>query len=131
MAFALSPLPLPTTADPSRFINFGREVKGVHPGHLSPEEFVQVRDALYKHDALLFRDVLLTPEEQYALTQAFEPQSQNYGHGNNKTQSTQSPVLHLYLKTIPRVPQVQIIGNGTIYNDEGLVEANLKVYRHL
>jgi len=29
-----------------------------------------------QHDALLFRDVILTPEQQYALTKAFDPQSE-------------------------------------------------------
>lgn len=68
MAIELTPLPLPPSADPTKFVDFGREVKGVQPGKLSPEEFAQIQDALYKHSALLFRDVSLTPEEQYALT---------------------------------------------------------------
>lgn len=29
-----------------------------------------------QHDALLFRDVILTPEQQYALTKAFDPESE-------------------------------------------------------
>lgn len=48
MAIELVPLPLPASADPSKFADFGREVKGVNPGALSPEEFEQVKDALYK-----------------------------------------------------------------------------------
>ena len=35
-----------------------------------------------------------------------------------------------YLKTIPRVPQVQLIGNGTVYNYEGLDEVKLKHPQH-
>jgi xanthine dioxygenase len=38
--------------------------------------------------------------------------------------------LHPDLKTIPRQPQVQVIGNGTIYNHEGLAEATLKHPSH-
>jgi hypothetical protein len=90
MAIELVPLPLPASADPSKFADFGREVKGINPGTLSPEEFEQVKDALYKvsispfpylhdpsiqyrqHDALLFRDVVLTPEQQYALTKVIQ-----------------------------------------------------------
>ncbi|KAJ8521948.1 hypothetical protein ONZ45_g1422 [Pleurotus djamor] len=130
MAIELAPLPLPASADPSKFIDFGREVKGLHPGQLSPEELDQVKEALYKYDALLFRDIDLTPEQQYALTKAFDPQSESYGHGNNKTESTKKSILHPDLKTIPRVPQVQLIGNGTVYNHEGLAEAKLKHPSH-
>lgn len=38
--------------------------------------------------------------------------------------------MHPDLKTIPRVPQVQLIGNGTVYNHEGLAEAALKHPSH-
>lgn len=98
-----------------------------------------------QHSALLFRNVDLTPEQQYALTkvcivtslldksdclQAFDPTSESYGHGNNKTGETKKSILHPDLKTIPRVPQVQLIGNGTVYNHEGLAEAKLKHPSH-
>jgi len=52
----------------------------------------------------------------------FDPSSESYGHGNNKTGETKSSILHPDLKTIPSVPQVQLIGNGTVYNHEGLAE---------
>jgi len=130
MAIELVSLPLLASADASKFKDFGREVRGVDPGSLTPEQFEQVKDALYKHDALLFRDVNLTPEQQYALTKAFDPQSESYGHGNNKTEGTKKSILHPDLKTIPRVPQVQLIGNGTVYDHEGLAEAMLKHPSH-
>jgi hypothetical protein len=38
--------------------------------------------------------------------------------------------LHPDLKTIPRQPQVQLIGNGTVYDHEGLAEAVLKHPSH-
>ncbi|KAK0501128.1 taurine catabolism dioxygenase [Armillaria luteobubalina] len=130
MAIEFVPLPLPATADPSKFTTFGRQVKGINPGNFTPEQFQEVRDALYKHDALLFRDVELSPEQQYALTKAFDPESENYGHGNNKTEGTKKSILHPDLKTIPRVPQVQLIGNGIVYDHEGLAEAKLKHPSH-
>lgn len=46
--------------------------------------------------------------------------TQSYGHGNNKTGGEKKSILHPDLKTVPRQPQVQVIGNGTIYNYEGL-----------
>jgi hypothetical protein len=64
------------------------------------------------------------------LGQLFDPASENYGHGNNKTGETKKSILHPDLKTIPRVPQVQLIGNGTVYNHEGLAEAMLKHPTH-
>ena len=48
MAIELTPLPLPASADPSYFVDFGREVKGVHPGELTPAQFTEIHDALYK-----------------------------------------------------------------------------------
>ncbi|KAK0209244.1 hypothetical protein DFS33DRAFT_1308671 [Desarmillaria ectypa] len=130
MAIEFVPLPLPASADPSKFTTFGRQVKGVDPGNFTSEQFHEIRDALYKHDALLFRNVDLSPEQQYALTKAFDPESENYGHGNNKTEGTKKSILHPDLKTIPRVPQVQLIGNGTVYDHEGLTEAKLKHPSH-
>ena len=48
MAIELTPLPLPASADPSYFVDFGREVKGVNPGELTPAQFAEIHDALYK-----------------------------------------------------------------------------------
>ncbi|KAG9014010.1 hypothetical protein FRB94_000207 [Tulasnella sp. JGI-2019a] len=130
MPIEVASLPLPPSADPTKFVGFGREVKGVNPGELSPEQFQEIRDLLYKHDALLFKNADLSPEQQYRLTKAFDPTSENYGHGNNKTGETKKSILHPDLKTIPSQPQVQLIGNGTVYNHEGLAEAKLKHPHH-
>ena len=84
MAIEVEPLPLPSSADPSKFADFGREVKGVDPGQLTDEQFKEVQELLYKvrsilssykalqvsyritqHDALLFRNANLTPEQKY------------------------------------------------------------------
>ncbi|KAL4260264.1 TfdA dioxygenase [Pleurotus pulmonarius] len=126
----LAPLPLPTSADPSILRDFGREVKGVRLGALSPEDFGQIQGALYKHSVLLFRDVELTLEEQYSLTKAFDPEAENYGHGNNKVDNSKQSILRSVIKSIPRVPQVQLVGNGTIYDHEGIPEVVLKHPSH-
>ncbi|CAK5272695.1 unnamed protein product [Mycena citricolor] len=130
MAIELVPLPAPASADASKLAALGREVVGLDAGNLTPEQFEEVREALYKYDALLFRNTSLSPEQQYALTKAFDPASGTYGHGNNKTASAKKSILHPDLKTIPRVPQVQLIGNGTVYDHEGLAEAKLKHPSH-
>ncbi|KZT51782.1 Clavaminate synthase-like protein [Calocera cornea HHB12733] len=124
------PLPLPPTADPAYFKTFGAEVRGLDPGNLTPEQFALVEDLLYKHSALLFRNTSLSPEQQYKLTKAFDPSSESYGHGNNKTGETKKSILHPDLKTIPRQPQVQLIGNGLVPEHEGLVNAQLKHPHH-
>jgi hypothetical protein len=48
MAIELLPLPLPATADASKFADFGREVRGVDPGSPASGQFEEVRKALYK-----------------------------------------------------------------------------------
>lgn len=48
MAIELAPLPLPASADASKFANFGREVIGLNPGKLTPEQLKEVQEALYK-----------------------------------------------------------------------------------
>lgn len=55
MAIDLLPLPLPESADPTKFTNFGREVKGFDPATFSPEQFEELKDALYKVHNTLFR----------------------------------------------------------------------------
>ncbi|KAH9958966.1 hypothetical protein BC827DRAFT_1269185 [Russula dissimulans] len=130
MTIQTVPLTLPPSADPSKFANLGRQVIGINPGDLSSFDFAEIEQLLYKYGVLLFRNVNLSPEQQFALTNAFDPDCQSYGHGNNKTESTEKSILHPDLKTIPRVPQVQLIGNGTVYNHEGLEQAALKHPSH-
>ena len=48
MTIELTPLVLPASADASKFADFGREVKGVNPGTLTPEQFQEIQEALYK-----------------------------------------------------------------------------------
>ena len=47
MAIELAPLPLPPSADPSKFTEFGCEVKGVDPGSLTPEQLKEIERLLY------------------------------------------------------------------------------------
>jgi hypothetical protein len=58
-----------------------------------------------------------------AITQAFDPTSESYGEARKF-------ILNPDLQTIPRVPQVLLIGNGTVYNHEGLAKAKLKHPHH-
>ncbi|KAF8436480.1 taurine catabolism dioxygenase [Boletus edulis BED1] len=111
MTIELTPLQLPASADPSYFVDFGREVKGVNPA----PRFTWSMNAFYPTSMVPSCSAMLslTPEQQYALTKAFVLQSETYGHGNNKTESTKKSILR-YIKPIPRVPQVQLIGNAIV-----------------
>ncbi|CCM02770.1 uncharacterized protein FIBRA_04878 [Fibroporia radiculosa] len=132
MAVEVLPLPLPPSANVEMFsgADFGREIKGVDLGALAPEVFREIEELLYKHSVLLFRDVDLSPEQQYALAKAFDPTSDSFGHGNKKIESTKSSILHATLRGIPRVPQVYLVGNGTSYDHEGFPEVQLQHPSH-
>jgi len=84
MTISFVPLAFPPSADTSRFKDFGREVRGVHPGNLTPDEFKEIETALYQvntflpshplthiaqHDILVFQNVDLTPQQQYEVVQ--------------------------------------------------------------
>ncbi|KAJ6522982.1 Clavaminate synthase-like protein [Mycena vulgaris] len=125
MMIELKLLPLPASADASKFTQFGREVFGVDPSNLTSEQFEEIREALYKHDVLVFRNAALTPKQQYALTKAFDPASEKDGHKERTKKSLLGPFI-----PIPSVPQVQLIGNGTVYDHEGIEEAKLKHHSH-
>ena len=85
MTIKTVPFALPPSADTSKLSSFGREVIGTDPGDLSSSDFAEIQDLLYKvpilradalehslilfqYDALLFRNVNISPEQQYALT---------------------------------------------------------------
>lgn len=129
MAIELLPLPAPLPGvernlDPA----FGRIVKGIDPSKPSTSELEFIKEALFKHSILVFPDAHVTPEAQYALTKSFDPQTDIYGHGNNGRQK--QSILHPDLKTIPRQPQVQVIGNGFVKEYEGLENIQLKHPHH-
>lgn len=48
MSIQVESLPLPPSADPAYFAEFGKEVKGVNPGALTPEQFKEIEQLLYK-----------------------------------------------------------------------------------
>lgn len=48
MAIQVVPLPLPASADRSKSVEFGREVKGVDLGTLTDEQFQVIRELLFK-----------------------------------------------------------------------------------
>ena len=89
MSLQIESLPLPPSANPQFFAEFGKEIKGVNPADLTPEQFKEIEQLLYKvlfilcldgcgfrsllrcqHSLLLFRNAIVSPEQQYAITKA-------------------------------------------------------------
>ncbi|KAF8195049.1 alpha-ketoglutarate dependent xanthine dioxygenase [Pholiota molesta] len=131
MTLSFVPLSLPASIDANRFKDFGREVRGFEPGGLTdPKTFAEIEKALYHHDLLLFRNIDLTPQQQYALVKAFDPSSESYGHGNKALDETKTNIIHGYVSSLPNTPQVQIIGHGVVRDHEGIQEISLKHGRH-
>ncbi|KAJ3343975.1 hypothetical protein HDU83_005427 [Entophlyctis luteolus] len=114
-AVPTEPIPFPSgyAGDP----DFGRVVR-LNPAHATAEQLEEIKRLLYTHSVLVFRDATLTggsfaPEAQLALTEMFgSKESHEYGHGTGQRQA--KSVLHPDLKTLPTVPQVQLIGNGVV-----------------
>ena len=48
MPVELVPIPLPASADPNKFTEFGRQVQGVDLSQLTPLEFEVIEQAVYK-----------------------------------------------------------------------------------
>ena len=53
MTISFVPLVVPPSADTSRFKDFGRDVKGAHPGNLTSDEFKEIERALYQVKKIL------------------------------------------------------------------------------
>jgi len=89
MSIQTESLALPPSANPQYFAEFGKEIKGVNPADLTPEQFKEIEQLLYKvffilcldglvfssllrcqYSLLLFRNVIMSPEQQYAITKA-------------------------------------------------------------
>ncbi|OWZ31670.1 taurine catabolism dioxygenase TauD [Cryptococcus neoformans c45] len=129
--FTYKPIPVPPSVDPTMFKDFGRQVEGFEPDNVTSEQMEEIMDMLYKHSILLFKNLKLSPKQQFEMTHAFDPEANVYGHGNNKTGNTKSSILHPDLKTIPHQPQVQLIGNGKVpMVYEGLDHPQLKHPHH-
>ncbi|CZT10892.1 related to Putative dioxygenase C576.01c [Rhynchosporium agropyri] len=110
--------------NPTSSVDFGVEIYNADLGNLSEEDFQTIRGALYtSHVVVLKNQSTLTAKAQYELTKRFDPASESYGHG--KTLDAKRSILHPDLKTVPRQPQVQVIGNGFFSEYEGLENIKL------
>ncbi|EIW87212.1 Clavaminate synthase-like protein [Coniophora puteana RWD-64-598 SS2] len=125
------PITLPPSVDAAMLQDFGRIVEGINPATFSEGEFMALSKALHEHGFLVFRDVTLSPGEIHRLVKAFDPEAESYGHGskrNSRDRSRKSPFAQI--QNVPSVPQVQLIGHGTVRNHEGIDEATLSHPSH-
>ncbi|GAA5945559.1 hypothetical protein JCM3775_002632 [Rhodotorula graminis] len=134
MTVALAPAPAglsvrpvpyaPSVGKRPRQEAFGVVVDGIKDiNKLTDDEFAIIENLLYRHGVVVFEDVDVTPAGQHALTNAFDPAAQEYGHGKVGRPEAAS-ILHPDLRNIPAQPAVQLIGNGLVTDDhvlQGLV----------
>ncbi|GJN87624.1 hypothetical protein Rhopal_000579-T1 [Rhodotorula paludigena] len=115
------PVPCPPSVGKRvRDERFGVVVSGIDDiNNLTKDEFAAVERLLYTHGFVVFEDVDLTPAGQYALTRAFDPAADEYGHGKVGRPDPKS-ILHPDLRNIPGTP-VQLIGNGVV-TDEHILQ---------
>ncbi|WFD28138.1 hypothetical protein MNAN1_003144 [Malassezia nana] len=125
----MAPIIEPFPREPASHVNFGAKVTNVDIEHLDDKDFDAIHDALYKHQVLVFPGQQhVSPEAQYQLTRRFDPASETYGHGKDMANS--KSILHPDLKTIPSVPQVQVIGHGFVKEFKGLHDIQLRHPHH-
>ncbi|BDD62301.1 hypothetical protein MAP00_007274 [Monascus purpureus] len=109
--------------------DFGAVITGLDLENLSEADFALLYDTLYRYSVVVVKSKKdLSAEAQYQVTRRFDPESQTYGHGT--TLDAKRSILHPDLKTVPRQPQVQIIGHGFIPSYEGLVNFQLRHPHH-
>jgi len=125
MGIQVHPIPKPTDSG----VDFGVELRDVDVEHLTDADFSLISTELYKNQVVVIKNQQgLSPEAQYEITRRFDPDARGYGHG--KTLDAKRSVLHPDLKTIPRRPEVQVIGNGLIPSYEGLENVKLRHPHH-
>ncbi|KAF4830824.1 putative dioxygenase [Colletotrichum tropicale] len=120
----------PLTPAEGSAVDFGAVVSNVDIENLTDADFNAIRDALFKHQVLVFKNQShVSPKAQYEITQRFDPDAgASYGHA--KTIDAKRSILHPDLKTIPHQPQVQVIGNGFVEEYEGLKNIQLRHPHH-
>ncbi|GAA5931988.1 TauD/TfdA family dioxygenase [Sporobolomyces koalae] len=108
----------PTVGKRVRHEQFGCIIEGIEDiNNLTDNEFATVEALLYKHGVVVFpNQANLTTAGQHALTQRFDPQAIEYGHGKVGRPDNKS-ILHPDLRNIAGTP-VQLIGNGLIDDPE-------------
>jgi xanthine dioxygenase len=117
------------TIQPGSISGLGAVAETANLDSLSDDDFQTLREALYRYNVVCVKgQKTFTAHAQADLTRRFDPSATSYGHG--KTIDAKRSILHPDLKTVPAHPEVQIIGNGSISEYEGLRDFKLKHPHH-
>lgn len=111
---------------PNSTVQFGALVEDYDP----TKDLNELQQLVLEKLVVVVRDQSnLSPKEQYELTKSFDPASESYGHGHNIALMSKS-ILQSDLISIPAQPQVKLLGNGDLYDHEGLSHSVLKHPQH-
>ena len=104
----------------------GKVIPGVDLTDLTEEQFGEIRDALDDYSVLVIPNQNhVTPKDQLALTKRFDTDANSYGHDQNIIRCEAS-ILKNDGVTVPKVPEVHIIGHGTWTDVDGLPKVTLQ-----
>ncbi|KAI8391002.1 taurine catabolism dioxygenase [Radiomyces spectabilis] len=121
MTFTIEPIvPSPEQSG----VDFGCMIHDLDLAKITDEEFKKLEEAVYTYQVVVVRGQShVTPEVQFSLVQRFEPQVDTYGHGAQHRAS--ESIIARDLSPFPTVPQVQLLGHGTVKNYHGIEERKL------
>ncbi|CAO3619796.1 unnamed protein product [Cunninghamella blakesleeana] len=110
-------------------VDFGCIISDLDLEKITDEEFAKLEEAVYTYQVVCVRGQgHVRPETQYAITKQFEPEVDTYGHGAQHR--AQQSVIARDLSPLPNVPQVQLLGHGTVRNYQGIEERKLTHPNH-
>lgn len=93
------------------------------------EDFKKLEEAVYTYQVVVVRNQShVSPKTQYEITKRFEPEVDTYGHGGQHR--AEQSVIARDLSPFPDVPQVQLLGHGTVRNYQGIEERKLTHPHH-
>lgn len=100
------------------------------PSKLNDADFKALKDALFTYSVLIIPGQEdLAPSSQYQLTKRMDPTCEG-GYGHSKEFRHDKSVLRRDGTSVPSQPQVQILGQGTFENHEGLESITLRHPTH-
>ncbi|ORX62707.1 Clavaminate synthase-like protein [Hesseltinella vesiculosa] len=110
-------------------VDFGVSINDLDLENLSDEDFKELEKAVYTHQVVVIHGQgHVTPETQYKITKAFDPEVDTYGHGAQHR--AQQSVIARDLSPLPNVPQVQLLGHGLVQDHWGIKERKLTHPNH-
>ncbi|KAG5358403.1 putative dioxygenase [Yarrowia sp. B02] len=96
------------------------------PADLNDADFQKLKEALMTYSVVVIPDqAKLKPSSQYAITKRMDPSCGEGAYGHSKEFRHKQSVLAKDGSSVPHQPQVQILGQGTHHNHEGVEEVTL------